>query len=51
MKMLIIDRLGGLACIICVIHCLVVSLGFSVLSTRELADGLNEIIEWLFFLR
>ena len=26
-----------------------VSLGFSLLSTLELTDGLNEIIEWLFF--
>ena len=49
MKIPILDRLGGLTCIICVIHCLVVSLGFSLLSTLELAAGLNEIIEWLFF--
>lgn len=49
MKILIVDRLGGIASITCVLHCLVVSLGVSFFSIFELGAEHHEAVEWLFF--
>jgi len=49
MRVKIIDRFGGFASAACVVHCLLVSVGATFLSTLELGDSFQEIFEWSFF--
>ena len=49
MQVKIIDRFGGVASALCVLHCLLVSLAPSILSTLDVGDSFQEIFEWSFF--
>ena len=49
MQVKVIDRFGGVASAICVAHCLIVTLGFSMVSTLDLDHSFQEIFEWSFF--
>jgi len=49
MKISILDKFGGLASAACILHCLLVSLAPSFLSTLEMGHSFQEVFEWSFF--